>query len=143
MMDEIIDKVKQWGFDRNFHISSNFQKQKIKLFEECKEIIDSHPTIADAIGDSFVVLVQMYDANKIKRICKESHIILHANKEDPLELAHGLNPQSEILLRYIINVLRSIAIQHELTLKECVEIAYDEIKDRKGEWNAGLYVKSE
>lgn len=34
-----------------------------------------------------------------------------------------------------------LAQQHDMTLQECLQFAYDEIKDRKGEMRNGTFVK--
>jgi len=41
----------------------------------------------------------------------------------------------------ILVVLINIAERNRLTLKECLEVAYDDIKDRKGRMVDGVFVK--
>lgn len=39
-------------------------------------------------------------------------------------------------------VLNNLAVMYELTLEECLEVAYNDIKDRKGYLNgAGVFIK--
>ena len=40
-------------------------------------------------------------------------------------------------------VLTILAIQHGLTIEECIEHAYNEIKDRKGKMVDGVFVKED
>ena len=41
----------------------------------------------------------------------------------------------------MIVVLTNIAERHGLTIEECAEHAYDEIKDRKGRMVDGVFIK--
>ena len=41
----------------------------------------------------------------------------------------------------MIVVLINIAERHNLTLKECLEKAWDDIKDRKGKMVDGIFIK--
>lgn len=43
----------------------------------------------------------------------------------------------------ILVVLQIIAKQNRLTLRECLAVAYDDIKDRKGKMIDGVFVKEE
>ena len=39
-------------------------------------------------------------------------------------------------------VLNTLAIMHDTTLEDCLNVAYDDIKDRKGHMNSeGLFIK--
>ena len=38
-------------------------------------------------------------------------------------------------------VLNNIALQNETTLAECLELAYNDIKNRKGETREGVFIK--
>ena len=39
-------------------------------------------------------------------------------------------------------VLNTLAIMHDTTLEECLKVAYDDIKDRKGHMNShGVFIK--
>jgi NTP pyrophosphatase (non-canonical NTP hydrolase) len=38
-------------------------------------------------------------------------------------------------------VLNNIALQNDTTLLECLKIAYNDIKDRKGEMRDGIFIK--
>ena len=61
------------------------------------------------------------------------------------ELATGLNKQNNALIEDSIGdslvVLIILCQQLGLDLKECLEIAYNEIKDRKGKIINGTFVK--
>lgn len=51
------------------------------------------------------------------------------------------NPRDDI--GDMLVVLICIATQHELTIQECLDHAYNEIKDRKGRMVDGIFVKEE
>ena len=99
-MNELIDKIKQWHYDRNLIDGSTDKAQFSKLMEETLElheaIVDEHGYqdvwIADAIGDIIVVLI-------------------------------------------------NIATRNNLTLVQCLEHAYNDIKDRTGTMIDGVFVK--
>jgi NTP pyrophosphatase (non-canonical NTP hydrolase) len=43
----------------------------------------------------------------------------------------------------IIVVLVNIAVRHNLSLKECIDHAYEDIKDRRGKMLDGIFIKEE
>ena len=43
----------------------------------------------------------------------------------------------------IVKGLINIAYMNKLTIKECLQAAYDDIKDRKGKMVDGVFVKEE
>lgn len=65
--------------------------------------------------------------------------------EEVGELAHGIARDDRPLIKDAIGdcvvVLTILAAQHGLSLGECAESAYDEIKDRKGRMVDGVFVK--
>ena len=101
-MNALINKVKQWHYDRNLIEGSTDLDQFGKLQEEvlelhealiCNSYLDNYtPEITDAIGDIMVVLI-------------------------------------------------NIAERNGLTLEQCLEHAYNDIKDRTGKMVDGVFVK--
>ena len=101
-MNELINKVKQWHYDRNLIEGSTDLDQFGKLQEEvlelhealiCNSYLDNYtPEITDAIGEIMVVLI-------------------------------------------------NIAERNGLTLEQCLEHAYNDIKDRTGKMVDGVFVK--
>lgn len=101
-MNELINKVKEWHYDRNLIEGSTDLDQFGKLQEEvlelhealiCNSYLDNYtPEITDAIGDIMVVLI-------------------------------------------------NIAERNGLTLEQCLEHAYNDIKDRTGKMVDGVFVK--
>lgn len=92
---KVIEKIKQWHYDRNLINGSTDKDQFYKLVEEMlelqKNIMRGEPIIDD-IGDIIVVLI-------------------------------------------------NIAERNGLTIEQCLEHAYNDIKDRKGKMVDGIFVK--
>lgn len=96
-MENIFDKIRTWGNDRNFYgdDGATVQSQFVKLSEEMGELagnIARGKDCTDDIGDMVVVLTH-------------------------------------------------IARLQEKTIEECIEHSYNEIKDRKGEFKKGSFIK--
>jgi NTP pyrophosphatase (non-canonical NTP hydrolase) len=93
--DTLIEKIKQWHYDRNLIAGSDDKTQFCKLAEEMGELssnICKGKDIRDDLGDMMVVLINMAERNGI-------------------------------------------------SLTECLQVAYDDIKDRKGKMIDGVFVK--
>lgn len=189
IMDQLIKKIEQWGYDKNIHLASPLM-QTTKTLEEAIELMQgvfrnggkkcnkcnfdvgcegysyiySHETkykdhckhiteIKDAIGDIFVTLVMLsiqvkdvtirtdqkttldgYVNEETKNIFYQTFIMQHN-----IQKKHSIDRQ----INNIVFFLKYIAKNYDLTLKECVEYAYNEIKDRKGEMKKGLWVKND
>lgn len=95
-LGDLIDDISMWGVARNITAQGGATalSQTKKMFEEVQEFVDAktHEEAKDAVGDMFVVLIQM---------CR----------------LRGYN------------------------LRECLEGAWNEIKDRKGTMIDGVFVK--
>ncbi len=97
-MNELINKIITWGYNRKITINGQPMTQAIKTLEECHELLeainkDDKKEIMDAIGDIVVTLVM----------------------------------QCEL---------------QDFNLEDCVEAAYNEIKDRRGTLNkVGDFIK--
>lgn len=67
--------------------------------------------------------------------------------EETGELAAGIARSNEDLIKDsfgdVFVVLTILAAQCEVDLNECIELAYNEIKDRKGRMIDGCFVKEE
>ena len=118
----------------------------------CKYLTD----IKDAIGDIFVTLVMIKiqcdsfrfnvdNAKTTKKTTKQLKTIkVITDNVYTIQKELMVNKKSHALGYYLENITRElnkIANSYDLTLKECVEYAYNEIKDRKGEMKNGLWVK--
>ncbi len=68
-MNELINKVEQWSFDRNLH-QADSSKQYLKVAEETGEIAralarSQHDELKDAIGDVVVTLIILAQQNTL------------------------------------------------------------------------------
>ena len=67
--------------------------------------------------------------------------------EEVGELAQGIVKSKQDLIKDsfgdVLVVLIILAAQHDLELADCLQIAYNEIKDRKGRKENGVFVKEE
>jgi|TARA_R110000744_G_scaffold81871_5_gene160857 NTP pyrophosphatase (non-canonical NTP hydrolase) len=96
-LQDTINSIIQWHYDRNLIDGSSDKDQYLKLIQEAGELSDNickGKDIRDDIGDMMVVLINIMERNK-------------------------------------------------LTLNECLEVAYNDIKDRKGRMVDGVFVKED
>ncbi|MFY7733763.1 MAG: MazG-like family protein [Bacteroidia bacterium] len=138
-LQELKPLIIQWANERNLIHSENAEKQRLKLIEESGELASAIlkndiDLQRDSIGDVFVVLT-----------------ILEAQLKTDFEWvrsSHGLksvwyNLQKviESPIMYSGN-LKNIAkkLNHDLT--ECANLAYSEIKNRKGKTINGNFIKA-
>lgn len=165
---ELIGKIAQWAKDRNLILGSTPQKQFIKLMEEFGELCagiarNDKEKIKDSIGDCFVVTVilskqldlgevELYDKCIIGEFMdgKYEH---SSTIEQLLESVHNLGAISipvnqgwrvnkERVELFCINLL-IISLFEGLNFSECVNYAYEQIKDRKGRMTNGIWIKEE
>lgn len=153
-MNELIQKIEQWANDRNIIKGSKPIDQAMKLFSEFGELADNvgkGRDCRDDIGDVFVVLTIM-SAQMKNKIKIPMEILLDdlEVKQHVIELGNFLNnfsyqcetkKEREFSLESSIMSLIAISNKLEYSLEECVQIAYDDIKDRKGIMSNGVFVK--
>lgn len=159
-MNQLTENIKQWATDRNL-ITAEPHKQMLKLIEEVGEIAaglarGNSAEVKDGIGDVKVVttiLNGQIDNQGIKEVTDEGLKELDdLSVQLMLCLLIDLGKLSESMLLgevyqskyYISQVEESIsalANENNTTLEECTQLAWDEIKDRKGRLVDGVYVK--
>ena len=153
-----LENVKQWFIDRDLENGGRLDKQSLKLSEEFGELCAGYlkkneKVTKDSIGDCAVVIVGLAllikeDVNQIfeesdnirKKDVMESFISINANISE-FQLSQGF--ASKLMCRH--NLVRCIGYLKNLgyDFDECFELAYQEIKDRKGRWIDGSFVKEE
>ena len=157
---ELQELTSKWGSDRKITINGNLMTQTVKFGEEMGEMFENNTNIEaikDAIGDMTVVLSNIADLNgnmnlltanaNSDLVIKNGHsyellvtwfgylckVVARDKKDDIDQIVGGL-----------VTILKNLAIDHCLSFNECWNIAYDEIKDRKGELlSNGNFVKEE
>ena len=155
-MKELIQNIEQWASDRNIIKGSTPLDQSMKLFSEFGELADNvgkGRDCRDDIGDVFVVLTIMAkqtesDIDVLKLPILENLSV----KQYVLELGYALHNFSfecdttgdtNDSLGVAIAGLNRIANLFNYTLEECVQIAYDDISERKGLMHNGVFVKED
>lgn len=156
-MDELNKKILQWAKDRELDKKGTVEAQKIKTVEELAELIkamckDKKDDIIDSIGDVYVTLVigNMLDTNT-----EMDALACIGSDEDEytkeLLIEHLLDCSRYMLgLQYvrelialIIKTLYNVCKFYKVDFTDCVETAYNVIKNRKGKVIDGQYVKEE
>lgn len=144
-LQELQPLIIEWAKDKNIHLPECAPKQKLKLIEECGElasaILKSNVELQkDAIGDIFVVLVILAEQLNSKLFFKSENNEV-CNSETITTILQFITyvhsePDVEILW------LNDLANKLNLDLTECANIAWNEIKDRKGETKNGTFIKN-
>lgn len=157
-MQELIKKIEQWAIDRELDKKGTVEGQTIKTAEEIAELIkgiskDNIDLIKDSIGDVFVTLVigNMLKNNynleeKNKRVKDPAYIgdkkglikLLASNIISTIE-----SPYDSRTITGTLKNLNIVSNYYSLDFKDCVESAYKEIENRKGEMIDGVFIKSE
>ena len=160
-IEELTELTRQWFIDRDITKGDVF-KQTLKLFEELGELCAGHAKqkeqlTKDSIGDRAVVVVglaMMIELDPVEIMIKS----VEARKgdiKDCFELMidnaseFQFSRKLEVKINAKFNLLRIVsylkAIAHKLgyDFADCFELAYNEIKDRKGKWIDGSFVKEE
>lgn len=153
-MNELIAKIEQWAEDRNIIKGSKPIDQAMKLFSEFGELADNvgkGRDCRDDIGDVFVVLTIMAKQYGISMADMKPHG--YDEEDDPKRMITSLcrnllmfsdarNRNKSQSLEWCLGWLIRISHNKGYTLQECVQIAYDDISERKGIlWN-GVFVKN-
>jgi len=151
-----IKLIKQWGADRGITINGTHRGQWYKLVSEYGELCDNLAKgrdIRDDIGDMFVVLAMICEIGKssIEDVVNMATSLKYEDADVYDRVGWLMCDIQEIQYRShtscvvsAIGLLISLAEAHGTTLDECIEIAYDDIKDRKGFLNAeGVFIKGD
>lgn len=156
-MEELIKKVEQWSIERGLN-TADPNKQRLKLWEEfgelCAAVARSNREDAiDAIGDMLVVMIiycqqQGYHETKelfeIKVKFFKLLKLLNINDAEILDYIAKCILDTRITIeeiRNVVTILACMAERLDITLKDCLQSAYDEIKDRRGRMVNGVFVK--
>ena len=160
--NELVTLTKKWFVDRDLENGGRLDKQSLKLSEEFGELCagylkQNEKLTKDSIGDCAVVIVGLALLIKedVHSIFEESDNI---RRKDVMECFKLLNANiSEFQLSQNLaskemcrnNLVRAVAYLKSISkaldydFVDCFEVAYNEIKDRKGKWIDGTFVKEE
>lgn len=87
------------------------------------------------------VVAWAHDRNLINGGCPKSQMLKCVSEVG--ELSDNVNKQNDIRddIGDVLVTLIILSAQHNLNLEQCLEIAYNEIKDRKGIMLDGVFIK--
>lgn len=162
MENLILNNVKKWFIDRDLENGGRLDKQSLKLSEEFGELCagylkQNEKLTKDSIGDCAVVIVGLAMLIKedvhsiferadgiIRKEVMESFKLLNANISE-FQLSQDLASKEMCRHNLVCAVayLKSISKALDYDFTDCFELAYNEIKDRKGRWVDGCFVKEE
>ena len=160
MVMTTLENVKQYFIDRDLENGGRLDKQSLKLSEEFGELCAGYlkkneQLTKDSIGDCAVVIVGLALLIKVdvQEIFKTSE-----NNEDVMTCFSHLSRNisdfqiyqefsakdiPRLSLVRAIRWLKSLSTALGYDFEECFELAYQEIKDRKGKWTDGTFVREE
>lgn len=161
---DLLFDTKNWFIARDIS-QGDIDKQGLKLIEETGELVagylkDKEELIKDSIGDVAVVVVgyaMMAGVNPEKVFFTEKDdyipdfsgvtawIWMITDSAFQAKVAQDLGIENSLLvnLKNIVCYLDLICLELGYDFTECFEGAYNEIKDRKGRWVNGSFVKEE
>ena len=140
---EYQDLILGWAKDKNITREECIPMQKLKLIEEVGEIANAivknkKEEQADGIGDAFVVLTILAEQNKEEF----ETVAVYSNFEDT-ELADLLAMIIYSEYNVDFGVFLELCKRLNLNILDCVSSAWNEIKDRKGRTEGGVFIKDE
>ena len=156
-LKELITNVQRWSIDRGLD-KADSKKQMLKLYEEFGELASglakgNKEVVKDSIGDVVVVLIILAHQQGVKLISDFELSHENISKENVvLEASEYIGAVSNFVKRnlkceghivYLITYLQQIAKDEGLKFEDCLSLAWNEIKDRKGKLIDGVWVKEE
>lgn len=160
-LKELITKIEQWAIDRELDKKATIEAQSIKTAEEMAELIigiskNNIDLIKDSIGDVFVTLVvgnmidEKHDMEEMYKMTLDNlkeEITEHKSYQiialNGIMMGILADKYEETRILYSLGNIMGNAKIYNLDFIDCVESAYNEIKDRKGVTKNGCFVKEE
>ena len=165
-IQELVPLIQEWAKERKIYEELTPFDQLLKTHEEVGELIkacydNDKPAIQDAIGDTMICLInycyfiELDVIKKIKRavelslpeldiITRVIEVYKSLGRLISINMRNGdkkLSEPSEIRVFSIAHSLNEIALLENTTLEECLNIAYNEIKNRTGKMINGKFMK--
>ena len=155
-----LENVKQWFIDRDLENGGRLDKQSLKLSEEFDELCAGYlkkneQLTKDSIGDCAVVIVGLallikVDVQEIFKTSENNENVMtcfsHLSRNiSDFQIYQEFSAKDipRLSLVRAIRWLKSLSTALGYDFEECFELAYQEIKDRKGRWIDGTFVKEE
>lgn len=132
---EFKERVEEWASIRGIYEHSTEEHQQAKALEEIGEYITAKSTSErmDAVGDVAVCIVNAAHID-------ESEIVI-TRAEEPGEMCLVASLLLDSDYSNAIYQLKGVAMGDGYLFEDCLQMAWDEIKDRKGMMSNGMYVK--
>ena len=165
-IQELVPLIQEWAKEREIYKKITSFNQLLKTHEEVGELIkacydDDRPAIQDAIGDVMVTLINYCYFKKIDFVKVYEQIKYDDSEDINIYYALTINDIISLFLRdilysshkplkvtilrtvsHILRNLQNITINDNTTLEECLNIAYNEIKNRTGRIINGKFIKN-
>ncbi len=148
--------IKEWAEERNLIEGSNTGAQLLKLYEEFGELAagiarKDDVLIKDSIGDVVVVLCVL-SAQLGRTLRKGPNMSMPEDVNRVMaRIGHEIgrlfvitedkDAQAMMSIHYTMGKIQFLCGLLDVNFEECVRIAYDEIKDRKGRMVDGVFIK--
>jgi len=159
-MNDTTNKIVEWHHARNLIDGSTNEAQFKKLKEEVGELYSSifdEVSPVDDIGDVYVVLCNIATREGLTmQECDKASMgagfVFHSAAQGlssvinicrQLRWSLADNARVDQPIGACVRALRGVANIHNLTLEDCIEHAYNDIKDRTGQMVDGIFVKDE
>lgn len=163
-IQELVPLIQEWAKERKIYEELTPFEELLKTHEEVGELIKScydndKPAIQDAIGDVMVTLINYCYMVKedSEQVINEGLTMKPDKVAAKVRLAIHVGMVLSEMLRFeykrerpplycspcLIRGINSIALLKNTTLEECLNIAYNEIKNRTGKMINGKFVKDE
>ena len=143
-LQELQVLILQWAKDKDLLKLENAPKQRLKLLEEVGEtagaiLKNNTDDIKDGIGDIFVVLVILAEQLSEEILFNMNGVAKDDDQDFVFLFDNIINPKR---LYFSISYLNDICTKLNLDLTECANLAWNEIKDRKGNTIDGVFIKN-
>ena len=143
-LQELQVLILQWAKEKDLLKLENAPKQRLKLLEEVGEtagaiLKNNTDDIKDGIGDIFVVLVILADQLSEEITYNTNRFAKDDDKDFVFLFDNILNSKR---IYYSLAYLKDICRKLDYDLVECANLAWNEIKDRKGQTIDGVFIKN-
>jgi len=142
-LEQLQELVLEWAWEKNLLFPENAPKQKLKLIEECGELArailkNDVKEQKDAIGDIFVVLIILSEQLEL-----ELDFDLTTGYMEKLDfnITRLIDSAYFECTKLSFGYLVELSLRLNISLVECANIAYNEIKDRTGKTVNGTFIK--
>lgn len=167
-IQELVPLIHQWAKERKIYEQLTPFDELLKTHEEVGELIkacydNDKPAIQDAIGDVMVTLINYcyiidgdavsffgkYKKTTYDKYAKAIYTSITINEtlsglmRSACVYKTKISHTTSLCISLIFDCLYTLADLYNTTLEECLNLAYNEIKDRKGKIINRKFIKDE